>query len=416
MLRLASALMTCPDASSPRPMDFRLDDMAMHLPLGVKSVLVCPWQGASIIYETASCPFSRRSPFSLHSKFGRHSARPYNGSQAGDPLAGAGHGSPIHRKEAVMTMEPYPLCFSPVFKERIWGGQKLREWFPDCPEGKPIGEAWVLSDHPEGPTPVANGPYEGKFLHELMRLEPAWFEGIQEERFPLLIKVIDAADDLSIQVHPDDSYGYAHAGERGKTECWWVLRTEPGARIVYGHTAQTREEFEARVKQGEWSALLRSVPVQTGDFIFVPAGKLHALGRGVMVLEIQQSSDTTYRVYDYDRVDASGKPRPLHLADALNVIRYPDIEVPDERRPIEDPPGEQLVMCPYFAVQRWDIEGRRAFSNRPLMILSVAAGRGTLHHESGVLGLEPGRQVLIPSGMSEWRLQGTMTVIATTLP
>lgn len=315
-----------------------------------------------------------------------------------------------------MALDAYPLCFTPVFKERIWGGQRLRQWFPDCPEGVPFGEAWVLSDHPEGPTAIANGPYEGRYLHEVMQLEPAWFQGIQEERFPLLVKVIDAADDLSIQVHPDDAYGYAHAGERGKTECWWVLRAEPGAHIVYGHTAGSRLEFEQRVARGEWSELLRTVPVQAGDFVFVPAGKLHALGRGVMVLEIQQSSDTTYRVYDYDRVDKEGKRRPLHLQDALNVIRYPDLEVKDERRPLERPAGEHLVTCPYFSVDRWDIAGRETFAGQPLSILSVAAGHGTLRHESGFIDLRPGTQVLIPHGMSEWHLDGTLTVIRTILP
>ncbi|MBX5436199.1 MAG: class I mannose-6-phosphate isomerase [Alicyclobacillaceae bacterium] len=339
------------------------------------------------------------------------------------------------------SVHPYPLQFRPVFKDRIWGGSRLRTWFPECPSGSPIGEAWVVSDHPEGETPVANGAYAGLTLHELMQREPSWFgncaaiSGQGSARFPLLVKWLDATADLSVQVHPDDEYGFRHAGEQGKTECWWVLDARPGARIVYGHNAQSRSEFETKVRERRWDQLLCRVEVRSGDFFFVPAGKLHALGAGIQVVEIQQSSDTTYRVYDYDRLDASGKPRPLHLEQALEVIPYPDRPVQSQRYPLNRPglTGEHLVSCPYFTVEHWVVQGDYQWRPERVTILSVVGGEGRLSPGLGDSGsasnddsvraeawqaipVTTGSQVLLPLGVGARRLEGHLEVIAAMLP
>lgn len=317
-------------------------------------------------------------------------------------------------------MQAYPLLFQPTFKSRIWGGSRLREWFPNCPTDtvEPIGEAWVLSDHPAGESLIANGNYAGQPLYTVVAEQPSWFPGIASgERFPLLIKWIDAADDLSVQVHPDDSYGRRHAGEQGKTECWWILDTVPGAKIVYGHTASSRQEFEERVRRDEWSHLLIDVEPHKGDFFFVPSGKLHALGKGTMVLEIQQSSDTTYRVFDYHRVGADGRERELHLEDAFAVVQYPDEAVPSQRRPMDGSiTGEHLVTCPYFTVDKWDVHGSLSLTRPAMTILCVIEGDASLTASDTQLILRPGVQVLLPYGMDEVTIRGSVSILAVTLP
>lgn len=319
-------------------------------------------------------------------------------------------------------VEPYPLVFHPTFKSRIWGGNQLRSWFPNCPTDTPIGEAWVLSDHREGPSPIANGPYEGLTLHELMQTEPAWFESAKahttpDGRFPLLIKVIDAADDLSVQVHPDDEYGYRHAGEQGKTECWWVLGAAPASKIVYGHSAKTKSEFESMIESKSWDALLNSVTPQTGDFYFVPSGKLHALGKGTMVLEVQQSSDTTYRVFDYNRLDANGVGRELHLKDAIAVTHCPDVAVPSERASVNRPwPAERLVRCPYFDVEHWKLSANHHFMPSALTVLSVIQGHGMVGSSGQTVPVQPGTQILLPDSVGEVNLPGGLELLAVTLP
>lgn len=321
-------------------------------------------------------------------------------------------------------VEPYILSFEPTFKSRIWGGDRLSKWFPQCPTSDKIGEAWVLSDHPEGPSPIANGPYQGKTLQEVMALEPTWFQAvashqIPDNRFPLLVKVIDAADDLSVQVHPDDAYGYAHAGEQGKTECWWVLDAASESQLIYGHTAQSADNFRALVEAGAWSELLTTVTPHAGDFFFVPSGKVHALGKGTMVLEIQQSSDTTYRVYDYNRIDANGTSRALHLDSAIAVTSFPDQSVPDQRKPLSrgELVAEELVECPYFRVERWSTTiPSTPLQTDTLTVLSILSGEGSIASGPHTVSVQPGSQVLLPDGLESITLHGTLTLLATTLP
>ena len=220
-----------------------------------------------------------------------------------------------------------PIFLKPVLQDKIWGGRKLELEFGLKGPSDTVGEAWCISAHPNGVSTVTSpAEYAGLGLDQLYEEHPELFGNPSQTVFPLLIKILDAAAELSVQVHPDDAYGLEHEGELGKTECWYVISAEPGAKIVYGHKAQSRQEFEELVAAGRWSDLLVEVPVKAGDFFDVPAGTIHAIGAGVVILETQQSSDTTYRVYDYDRRDAQGNPRDLHLKQAADVTCYPDPE------------------------------------------------------------------------------------------
>jgi mannose-6-phosphate isomerase len=312
-------------------------------------------------------------------------------------------------------MIAYPLFFRPVFQTRIWGGTRLQAWYDECPQQDGIGEAWILSDHPDGPTKVVNGAYEGKTLSAVMTAEPTWFDGLKPP-FPLLFKVIDAAADLSVQVHPNDEYGLKHAGEQGKTECWWVLDADNTSRIVYGHHAPTREAFEDALQHGSWDTLLQYEATKPGDFWFVPSGKLHALGAGTMVLEVQQSSNTTYRVYDYDRVDKDGHKRELHLTDALNVTTYPD---ETSTPPVQDSDGRGTVLanCPYFRVERWLSSDVAERNTTQVHVVTVADGSGTLVDSAtdATYDMTHGDIVLLPRGASV-SFEGEATLIATTVP
>lgn len=211
----------------------------------------------------------------------------------------------------------------PVFKEKIWGGRKLETEFGyEIPAG-PVGECWAISAHPAGDDEIASGEYAGRTLSWLWDEHRELFGNCEGDRFPLLIKIIDAKDDLSIQVHPDNDYAAEHEdGSLGKKECWYVLSAEPGQTIVVGQRAHSREEFAQMVEEGRWSELLNEIPIKAGDFFQIDPGTVHAIKGGTVILESQQSSDVTYRVYDYDRKQDDGTLRPLHMQQALDVIDF----------------------------------------------------------------------------------------------
>ena len=218
------------------------------------------------------------------------------------------------------------LYLTPVLREMLWGGRRLAEFGYDLPQGN-IGECWGVSAHEKGDCTVRGGRYDGKKLSELWHEEPELFGGgpAVYGDFPLLIKIIDAQDDLSIQVHPDDAYAKEHEnGACGKTECWYVLDAAPGAGIVIGHNAKKAEELRSMVTEGRFRELIREVPVKKGDFFQIEPGTVHAIKKGTLLLETQESSDVTYRLYDYDRLQ-NGVKRPLHIDKSLDVIRVPNI-------------------------------------------------------------------------------------------
>ena len=219
-------------------------------------------------------------------------------------------------------IKPMILQLVPLFKERIWGGQKLKNFYQDLPSGD-IGECWGISAHPQGDSKIANGLVKGQSLSQVYHQHPQWFNGAKSSRFPLLVKMIDAREDLSVQVHPNNAYALANEHDLGKHEAWVVLDVGDQARIQLGHTALTPSSFKEAILHQQWQSLLRYEPLATNDVIDIAPGTLHALCAGTVVLEIQQSSDVTYRAYDYHRLDKLGQPRTLHLPQAMAVTTVP---------------------------------------------------------------------------------------------
>ena len=215
------------------------------------------------------------------------------------------------------------IFLNPVLKETVWGGKRLSEYGYELPSDR-VGEAWAISAHPNGDCTISGGAFGGMHLSELWKNHRELFGRDAGERFPLLTKIIDAERDLSIQVHPDDAYAKLHEnGSLGKTECWYILDAVPGAKIVIGHNAKNRDEVRSMIEGKRWSEFIREVPVRKGDFFFIDPGTVHAIKGGTLLLETQQSSDVTYRVYDYDRPGSDGKPRALHIAESIDVIKAP---------------------------------------------------------------------------------------------
>lgn len=308
-----------------------------------------------------------------------------------------------------------PLFLKPVFQEKIWGGSRLRTVFGfDIPNDK-IGEDWAISAHPHGVSVVENGPFKGWKLDDLWKEHKELFYHPTEPVFPLLIKILDAEDDLSVQVHPDDAYGMAHEGELGKTECWYIIDAEPGAEIIYGHHAKTREELAEMIQDSRWDDLLKKVPVKKGDFFYVPSGTIHAIGKGIMILETQQSSDTTYRVYDYDRKDDQGNTRELHIQQSVDVTtvpaKAPELQIKEIRQ------GNSSIVTyvetEFFNVYEWDIKGITSFKKQaPYTLMTVIDGAGELVIGNQTYSLEKGTSAILPSDITEWKVQGELSIIA----
>lgn len=308
-----------------------------------------------------------------------------------------------------------PLFFKPVFQEKIWGGNRLAEVFGFTLPSEKIGEDWAISAHKHGVSIVENGPYQGKNLAQLWNDEKALFDFPTEKEFPLLVKILDAEDDLSVQVHPDDVYGLEHEGELGKTECWYIIDAAPGAEIIYGHHAQTKEEFAHMIEQQQWDDLFRRVPVKKGDFFFVPSGTIHAIGAGILILETQQSSDTTYRVYDYDRTDDQGNTRELHIQQSIDVstipATYPTPEIKETRK--GDSAITTYLETSFFNVYEWNIKGKIELKKQaPYTLMTVIEGAGQLVVDGKEYELVLGSSCLLPSQIDAWTIQGEVKIIA----
>jgi len=312
-----------------------------------------------------------------------------------------------------MSAHLYPLLTERRLVEPIWGGQRLAAWL-GLPEPRParLGETWQIFDS----NPVLNGPLAGRTLAELAREHGAGLVGTRSVAqygadLPLLAKFIDAADRLSIQVHPDDAYAHtreAHTGFHGKTEAWYILDAAPGADVTYGLARPSdRDTFAAAVGEERLEELMQRLPVAPGDVIFVPAGTLHAINAGIVLFEIQQKSDLTYRVYDYGRRDAkTGQPRELHLEKALDVSDFGPAPAgkiaplplePDGRRDL-------LVACPSFALERWRLDRPRHLATDPgsFEILTLTDGAAGVAWPEGELELRRGDSLLLPADLGAW--------------
>lgn len=312
-----------------------------------------------------------------------------------------------------------PLFLKPYFQPKIWGGRKLEQFGYDLPEGK-IGECWAISGHPHGPATIKNGPLAGKTVSQAYAEDGEYFGNPTDTVFPLLTKILDAEDSLSVQVHPDDAYAEEHEHELGKTECWYVISAEPGSYLIYGHHAKTRAELKQMIEAGDWDHLLRKVPVKTGDFVYVPSGTIHALNKGIMVLETQQSSDTTYRLYDYDRTDDAGNKRELHLKQSIDVTTVPnqDPQLDIKHEKVGDSTLTTFVtapVSPFFSVYRWQVQGQLHLTkSAPYTLVSVLNGEGTITVDGKSFPLKKGDHLILPTQVESWDLDGQMDIIAST--
>lgn len=321
----------------------------------------------------------------------------------------------------------YPLRFHKVLKEKVWGGRDFEAFLGlSLPAGRSFGESWEVSAHPNGPSVVAEGPWAGRTLPDLVAAEGPRLLGREVHRayrgvFPLLIKYLDIHDKLSIQVHPDDAYALAHEGEFGKSECWYVLKASPDAQLVLGMApGVTREVFAERSAAGRWEGLFREVAVAAGDFVHVVPGTVHASLRGsVLIAEIQQNSDTTYRIYDFDRLE-NGVKRPLHLDKALDVIGF--AEEPRLRRAgtraRQDRDGtilEPLVSDPQYQVDRLEVSTTwtEPVEDR-FKVLSILEGGGALIHAGKAYLCEEGQTWLLPAGL-DVQIQGIVSLLRSTV-
>lgn len=317
-----------------------------------------------------------------------------------------------------------PLKLIPPLKDYLWGGSRLKtEYFKKSTLDK-VAESWELSCHKDGVSIIKNGRFEGESLPEFLRKHPeyAGTRAKRFEQFPLLIKLIDAADNLSVQVHPDNEYAMRVEGEYGKTEMWYIVEAEPGAELIYGFQRPLSEaEFAAHIGQGTLLDVVNRVPVQPGDVFFIEAGTLHGIGKGILIAEIQQNSNTTYRVFDYGRVGADGRPRELHVEKALEVTKR---EVPactgkavGERQMFDGYASTLLSSCSYFNVMALDIEEEAVLyaDEESFHSLLVLDGELELDFGFGSLGLIKGDSVFVPAALGEYALVGAGKVLLTTI-
>lgn len=307
------------------------------------------------------------------------------------------------------------LFLDPVCTHNIWGGSRLREEFGYPVTGDDIGECWGISAHPNGDGTVRGGGLDGRNLSEVWAKHPELFGCLPYDRLPIMVKLIDARDDLSIQVHPDDAYAAAHEnGSLGKTECWYILDCEKDATLVIGHHARTKEELMSMIREGRWSELIRKIPVKKGDFIQIDPGTVHAIGRGILLLELQQSSDITYRVYDYGRL-SGGKPRELHIEKSIDVITVPAKAAEDCVRSAADLPVNRknvLYRCDYYTAYQLTVRGELRFEQSdPFLFLSVTEGAGTVDGHP----VKKGNHMILPCGYGSVCVQGNLSGIAATV-
>lgn len=307
------------------------------------------------------------------------------------------------------------IFLEPVFTHNIWGGQRLRKDFGYDIEGTDIGECWGISAHPSGDCTVKGGSFSGCKLSAVYSEHPELFGNIDSDRFPLLIKIIDANDDLSIQVHPDDEYARVNEnGSLGKTECWYIIDCPTDATLVVGHNAKTREELADMIHNGRWNDFIRKVPIKKGDFIQIDPGTVHAITSGCLILETQQSSDITYRVYDYDRL-SGGKPRELHVEKSIDVITVPAKTAEDSlihTGEHSESNVETLIENDFYCVMKCEVRGRLNMSCEDSFAnVSVIEGKGTIN---GV-EIKKGNHFIVPSGYGEMKFEGDMMMIMSTI-
>jgi mannose-6-phosphate isomerase len=309
----------------------------------------------------------------------------------------------------------YPITFQPLFKDRIWGGRELERLYgKNIPAGQPIGESWEISDRPGDASVIANGPLAGKNLRWLMENHAAEVLGQAKPAakgcFPLLCKILDAREKLSLQVHPPASKAAELKGEP-KTEMWYIADAAPDASLYVGLKRRvTRTEFEKKISDGTVADCFHRIPVKAGDTMFLPSGRVHAIGDGLVIFEIQQNSDTTYRVFDWNRMGLDGKPREMHVAQSLASIDFNDFEpllVPEVYLSATNFKYRHLVQDPLFEVQEivFETAGTMALAGAFMRVIAVVQGAVTIVGGGVSLMLKSGQFGLIPASLENVQMQ-----------
>ncbi len=310
-----------------------------------------------------------------------------------------------------MDMQKRPVKLGAAFKDYLWGGTRLKTEYNKKSDLEKVAESWELSVHKDGESVILDGEFAGKKLSEYIEKNPYDVLGKNPKSFdffPILIKFIDAKDNLSVQVHPDDEYSLKNNGEYGKTEMWYILDCDEGAELYYGFKKKiTKEEFQKRIEENTLLEVLNSVKVKKGDVYFIEAGTVHAIGKGIVICEIQQNSNTTYRVYDYNRRDALGNTRPLHIKQAIEVSKT------EPANNYVAKSENVLASCKYFTVEKADITDEKSFeiSEDCFKSLIVTEGMGELVMDDYCCEIKKGDSIFIPAQNSRFRVRGNCELI-----
>lgn len=315
----------------------------------------------------------------------------------------------------------YPLKFFPVYKNMIWGGRNIEKTFNrEVPEGN-IGESWEICCRVDGMSMVSNGSFKYRTIEDLVNeykeelLGDLVYGKSTFNIFPLLIKLIDATDSLSVQVHPNDEYAMKY-NDNGKTELWYVIDAKPGAKLIYGlKNGTTRKELVASIGENNIERNLNKIPVKKGDVLYLPSGTVHAMLEGVLIAEIQQNSNITYRLYDWNRVDMNGKSRELHINQALDVIKFDDVNqnILMETANYSSYSKRILTKNDYFTVEELNIH--KIYTNSTdgskFYIYMIIEGDGVVNYQYGVEELLPGNTIFIPAKMGTYNITGNIKVL-----
>ncbi len=312
----------------------------------------------------------------------------------------------------------YILKLNPVFKDYLWGGTKLRDEYGFQSDLKKLAEGWMLSCHKDGENTIQNGEFAGKTLTEVVKTNPDFLgkNGKKFEYFPILIKLIDAKNDLSVQVHPNNEYAMRVEKEYGKTECWYILDCDEGAELIYGFNREiSSEEFKEKIADNTFLETVNKVKVKKGDLFFIEAGTLHAIGSGILLAEIQQNSNTTYRVYDYGRVGADGKPRELHVEKAIDVTNCvpPTRSTEPEGKLVEyDNYSTQLLTeCDLFNVKKVSVKDffDGVADEKSFVSVLVTDGSGIIDG----IEIKRGDSLFVPANYGTFTIKGNLEIIVT---
>lgn len=322
-------------------------------------------------------------------------------------------------------MKLYPLKFSEIYKKYLWGGEGFEKLGKNVP-GKAAAESWEIACHKDGMSVVSNGWLTGKALNDLVKEYKQDLVGINansEDTFPLLVKFINAKDNLSVQVHPNNEYAQKYEGERGKSEAWVILEAEEDARLIVGLKPEvTKEVLRKSINEHSIEDTLCIVQVSAGDIIDIPAGLVHAVGKGVMLAEVQQNSNSTYRVYDYDRTDKDGNLRKLHIDKALDVINFSN---QTERKVYENTTvcGKRssrtiAIKNEYFCLETFEIdeEIKQTATGETFLIYIFTRGNGYIKYDDSVITVKKGDTYLVPASLGEFAIEGNISFIKSYIP